>query len=298
MEIRMVLDELIKFQFKFETNCESSTFVSGFASYPPGEDNCISMWRGSEIPVLLPAAKPNQVIICVSELGLKFAELGYQFISTTNPRSAFCVIGNLFDDSKDSLLLQETYISSSARIGENTFVGIGTVLGNVEIGNNCKIGNNTVIHSKTKIGNGVEIGDNCTIGASGFGYERIPSGKLMRIPHLGGVTIGNDVHIGCNTSIDRGTINDTVIGSNSKIDNLVHIAHNVVIGEEVFIVAGAEISGSVNIANGAWIAPQASIRQKLSIGAKSIVGIGSVVIRDVDDETTVAGVPAKPLDKI
>jgi UDP-3-O-[3-hydroxymyristoyl] glucosamine N-acyltransferase len=188
-------------------------------------------------------------------------------------------------------------ISPDARIGQRVTLAYGAVIGpRVELGNDVDIGPNSCL-ANTSVGNGTRIGANCSIGLPGFGYARDPSGKWVRFPHLGGVRIEDGVEIGSNTCIDRGSIGDTVVRRGAKIDNLVHIAHNCDIGEDAVVIANAMIGGSTTVGRGSWIAPSAAINNKLRIGEGVIVGTGAVVIRDVSDETTVVGNPAKSLSK-
>ena len=154
-----------------------------------------------------------------------------------------------------------------------------------------------MVRSGSKIGSNCFIGASSSIGTEGFGYERDEQGVPIKFVHLGGVSIGDNVEIGSQTSIVRGTLSDTIIESNVKIDNLVHIAHNVHIKDGALVVACSEVSGSVVIGKNAWIAPNACIMEKVVIGDNAVVGLGAVVIRDVPDRTTVAGNPAKPLIK-
>jgi UDP-3-O-[3-hydroxymyristoyl] glucosamine N-acyltransferase len=177
-------------------------------------------------------------------------------------------------------------------------IGRGVVLGNGVV-----IGANTIIHHNVVIGEGVAIGDRCVvkscavIGEDGFGFERDEQGMPFRLVHLGSVIIGNDVEIGSLTTVCRGTLGDTVIEDHAKIDDHVHIAHNVKVGRGAMIIACAEVSGGVEVGEQAWIGPNASVIQQVKIGAQSMVGIGANVIRSVDGGATVAGNPAKVLGR-
>lgn len=140
------------------------------------------------------------------------------------------------------------------------------------------------------MGNNIRRGQHCSIGGEGFGFH---NGR--RFPHLGSITIGDDVEIGSNVCIDRGALGDTIIGARTKIDNLVHIAHNAVIGEDCLIVAQSGIGGSAVIGNGVFIGFGAKIKNKVRIGDGAIIGMGAVVICDVPTGETWAGIPARKL---
>jgi UDP-3-O-[3-hydroxymyristoyl] glucosamine N-acyltransferase len=177
--------------------------------------------------------------------------------------------------------------------GVRIHVGAGAYIDpSAEIGPGTTLHANVVIHAGTRIGARCVLHSGAVIGADGFGYEQDDEGKWFRIAHLGGVVIGNDVEIGANTCVDRGTFGDTRIDDNVKIDNLVHIAHNVVVRDNALIIAHAMVAGSVTVGKNVWIAPCASIRQKLSIGDDAVIGMGAVVVKDVAPGTTVMGVPA------
>ncbi len=156
---------------------------------------------------------------------------------------------------------------------------------------------NNVILDKTIIGNNVVINPGTVIGSEGFGYQRREDKKLEKFPHFGGVIIEDDVEIGSNTSIDRGTLKNTIIRKGSKIDNLVHIAHNVEIGEYCLIIANSMIGGSAKIKKYSWVAPSASILNGIEIGENSTIGMGAVVVKSVPNNQTWAGVPARPLEE-
>jgi UDP-3-O-[3-hydroxymyristoyl] glucosamine N-acyltransferase len=295
MHLQLLMEELNRFGIEFRSDAPSDTVLSGVSVFPNGKSNTLSMWRKKEPPTTPVKCQLNNVILCTEQVAEYFSKIGLLTIVVNDPRVAFAVMANNFlnvDEKKEAT----KPISELAQIGDNTHIGHNVVLGDVKVGNNCVIGNNVVVKSNTVIGNNVEIGDNTTIGGVGFGYVELPDGTTFQVPHLGGVEIADGVHIGSNTCIDRGSIGNTVIGSNSRIDNLVHIAHNVQIGKGVFVIAGAEISGSVKIGDKAWIAPNACVREGLTIGANAVVGLGSVVVKDVAEGITVMGVPARPKD--
>jgi UDP-3-O-[3-hydroxymyristoyl] glucosamine N-acyltransferase LpxD len=177
-------------------------------------------------------------------------------------------------------------------------IGRGVVLGN-----GVTIGANTIIHHNVVIGDGVIVGERCVvkscavIGEDGFGFERDEQGLPVRLVHLGTVVIGNDVEIGSLTTVCRGTLGDTVIEDHAKIDDHVHIAHNVKVRRAAMIIACAEVSGGVEVGEQAWIGPNASVIQQVKIGPQSVIGIGANVIRSVESGATVAGNPAKVLGR-
>jgi UDP-3-O-[3-hydroxymyristoyl] glucosamine N-acyltransferase len=164
------------------------------------------------------------------------------------------------------------------------------------VGEGCKIGANAWIGPDVRIGDGCEIGPGAVIGSIGFGYERDKDGNWLRKPHKFGVEIGPDVHVGANAVINRGSWRTTTVGRGSRLDALVFLAHNVVLGQCVMVVAHAELSGSVNVGDGAWIGPRACVLQRLTIGPRALVAAGAVVLRDVRPNVTVAGVPARVID--
>lgn len=139
------------------------------------------------------------------------------------------------------------------------------------------------------------VGALTVIGQQGFGLEPDESGRYQRIPHIGGVRIGDDVEIGALVAIARGTVDDTVIEDGVRIDDHVFLAHNVRVGEGSLLIAGAQVSGSATIGRGCWIGPQACIRDHVTIGDGAQIGIGAVVVRDVPPGIVVAGNPARML---
>jgi UDP-3-O-[3-hydroxymyristoyl] glucosamine N-acyltransferase len=161
------------------------------------------------------------------------------------------------------------------------------------------IGKGTFIHPTAYIAPGVRIGDGCRIGPGasigweGFGYSPDPDGGWQRKPETHSVVIGDRVHIGANACIDRGSYRDTRIGDGTKIDNLCHIAHNVQIGQDCLIIALSMIAGSVEIGDRSYVAPATAIRDHRVIGDNVFIGLGSVVVSDLESGATAFGVPAR-----
>ncbi|WP_413732620.1 MULTISPECIES: DapH/DapD/GlmU-related protein [unclassified Shewanella] len=181
-------------------------------------------------------------------------------------------------------------IHDSVVLGNNVVVEDDVI-----IGENSVIEHNVVIRAGTRIGSNCLIRAGAVIGSDGFGFERLGDGTPIKFVHLGGVVIGSHVEIGANTCIAKGTLGNTIIEDNVKIDNLVHIAHNCTIKNGAFIIACSEISGGVIIGENAWIAPNSSITHKVSIGKEALVGLGAVVTKSVSDNKVVMGNPARVL---
>ncbi|MEO8068071.1 MAG: hypothetical protein ABI599_10305 [Flavobacteriales bacterium] len=222
------------------------------------------------------------------------------FIFCTDPRGAFRdAVNFLFPPRVRSAYRSSTaQVADNAHIGKDVHIGHNVVIeGNCVIGDGTHIGHNTVLLHGTIVGIEVSIGSNCTIGGMGFGYQPNADGDQELMPHLGNVVIGDKVEIGNNTCIDRGGLGSTSIGRNVKIDNLVHIAHNAVIGENSLIIAHAMVAGSCTIGANAWIAPNAAIRNKCNVGDNAMVGLGAVVTKDVAANAVVVGNPARQLEK-
>ena len=187
-------------------------------------------------------------------------------------------------------------IGENVKIGKNSSIGHNTIIeSNVVIGNNCHIGSNVII-KKTFVGNNVSILDGAVIGKKGFGF--FPNkNKNIRYPHIGIVTIGNNVEIGCNNTIDRGSLSNTQIGNNCFLDNQIHIAHNVKIGNNCVITGQVGFAGSSIIGNNVMIGGQAGISGHLKIGNNVKIAGGSGVIKDIPDNAKVMGYPAKDIKK-
>ena len=246
---------------------------------------------------------------------LEVKEFPKPIIRVKNPRLALAEILNLFY----SPLQKASGIHPTALLGKNVRVGKGVTIGPYAvIGDEVKLGDGVflsagvylgdkvVIDKKSFLHPGVTILNNITvgerviihsgavIGSDGFGFVKKEDGTYYKIPQIGRVVIGNDVEIGANVTIDRATMGATRIGSGSKIDNLVHVAHNVTIGKNTAIVALVGISGSSNIGDGVILAGQSGVTEHVNIGNNAIIAAKSGVTKDISAGEFVSGFPARP----
>ncbi len=186
----------------------------------------------------------------------------------------------------------QAVIESGAEIGAGTVIGSGCKIGeNTKIGSNCRLDCNVVIYHNCVIGNNVVIQANSTIGATGFGYAFI-AGVHRLIPHNGGVIIEDFVEIGANSCVDRAKFGNTIIGAGTKIDNLVQIAHNVIIGKCCLLAGQVGIAGSVKLGDGVVLGGQVGVSDQVEIGAGTMVGAKSVVFQSVGEGLQLFGTPA------
>ena len=191
-------------------------------------------------------------------------------------------------------------VAETASLGDGTSAGAGAVIeAGVRTGEGCRIGPRAVIHAGTTLGDRVVVQAGAVLGSTGFGYARDPaSGRYLLFPQQGSLVIEDDVEIGANTTIDRGALGETRIGAGSKLDNLVHIGHNVRIGRDVIIAAQTGVSGSSVIEDGAIVAGQVGIAEHVTIGPGVILGAkcGVPTGKKIRGQGEVFwGIPARPI---
>lgn len=216
------------------------------------------------------------------------------FFVTDNPEEVFYRLHITLAETK-SFYNQYNF---SPIIGKDCEIDSSAILEDgVIIGDNVKVGKLSIIKKGSVIGNNVYIGYHSVIGSEGFQDIKI-NGNNVLLPHVGGCKIGNNVSILDNTCICNSLFeNTTEIGNNTKVDNLVHIAHNCIIGDNCTITAGTILCGSTIIEDNVWIAPNSSVLNRVRLKENSMIGLGAVVIKDVDSSDIVVGNPAKSIKR-
>ncbi len=286
---------------------DGSVEVKGFSTLEEASEDDISFLSNPKYKRLV--EKSRAKVIVTSDESLR--RLGKTLIVVDDPYFAAAKLIELF--YKESLpepgIHSASYVEPSSVIGKDVFVGpfvyvgrksrIGDgvkLISHIFVGDEVEIGDGTVIFPNVTIYKGVRIGkrvrihSGTVIGSDGFGYVLRKEGAY-KIPQVGGVVVGDDVEIGSNCSIDRGTIGDTVIGRGVKIDNLVQIAHNVKIGDNSIIVSQVGVAGSAILGSNVIVAGQAGIAGHVRIGNGVKIGGQSGVTSDVPDGSVVSGTP-------
>jgi UDP-3-O-[3-hydroxymyristoyl] glucosamine N-acyltransferase len=238
---------------------------------------------------------------------------GVIVLTAENPKNSFISLLDVFYGEKfpDAKIESTAKISPTAVIGKDCYIGHNVVIeDDVVIGDNCIIEHNVVISHGCKIGNNCRIANNASIayclmgndcyiytgariGHDGFGFS-VVNGRHKRIAQIGRVIIGNDVEVGANSCIDRGALDDTIIGDGTRIDNLVQVAHNVVIGKGCILVAQTGIAGSCKFGDYVVCGGQTGFADHLTIGSGVQVGAQSGVMRDIEPGSIVMGTPTVP----
>lgn len=286
----------MNFSYEIEGNEEKR--ISGVSSITDAKTNDLSFCscEGNSAVELISQSNAGVVLCKKSMYGLVHPRKGVQFIFLDNPRFVFVNLANQIFTKKAKIgISPKAVISTTSKIGDRCYIGDYTV-----IGENCRIGDDTIIHDKVTLVENCIIGDRCvihsgvTMGDEGFAFERDERG-LHRFPHFGSLVIGDDVEICANSHIARGSLSDTMIKDGTKIDSLVHISHNVIIGKNCEITAGAIIGGSAKVGDSTWIGLNATLKDHVSVGNNVIVASGASVIHDVPNQDVVAGVPAKSI---
>lgn len=294
-----ILTYIKKIGFDFEYNGKDNCIVYSFNSIDNLKSNNISWIKYVDDYDFNNLKNVEDVLIVCNETDRALPKK-MNFIKCSNPKSVFfSILEQFFRQEVGDYVIQSTAIVDSHMLGKDVSIGHNSFIGkHVQLGNGVIIKNNVSIEGDVTIGDNTIIHSGTVIGKSGFGYYKDADGRYQKVPHYGGVVIGKYVEIGANVCIDKGALDNTTIEDYVKINNNCHIAHNVSIGENSLITAGVLISGSTIIDSNVYIAPGTVIRNQLSIGKNSYVGMGSIVVKDVDSNILVMGTPAKKIKKI
>ena len=279
-----------------KANTNQATFI--------GNRKYAAMWADSKATLAIVNdnididSGDNRVVIKVKNADLAMAKLLEVFKPTTPHFETDIHATATIDPS--AILGEGCKVGAGCYIGQNVVLGKGvvlypnvTILDDTTIGECTTLWSGTVIRERTIIGSHCIFHINVSIGADGFGYRPSDDGRgLLKIPHIGNVVIGNAVEIGANSCVDRGKFSSTILGDGCKIDNLVQIAHNCVLGRSCIMAGSSGLAGSVTLGDGVIIGGSASIKDHTTIHSGATVGAGSGVMSDVPAGKTVLGYPA------
>ena len=250
--------------------------------------------------VPLNSVLPGKTTIAVSHPKVALIKAAAALLPTRHPEPGIdstAVVASSARVAQDASIGAQAVVEAGANIGARTHIAAGACIGRgVEIGADCMIHPRVTIYPDVRVGNRVVIHSGAVIGCDGFGYV-FAEGCQQKFPQLGRTIIEDDVEIGANTTIDRGSLGDTVIGEGSKIDNLVQIAHNVTVGRHCVIAAQVGIAGSVRIGDYVMFGGQAGVGDRARIEDQAMIGGGAGVLpgKLVRRGVFVWGTPARPL---
>ncbi len=216
-------------------------------------------------------------------------------IKVERPRLSFIrVAAHFFGTRAKSGIHPTAHVDPLAKIEPSAEIGPNVVIGaNCIVGSHCILQANVCLYPNTRLGNRVVLHSGTVVGVDGFGFERDADRGLYKFEHMAGVVIDDDVEVQANCVIARGTLADTHIGRETKLDGLVHVAHNCRVGERNLLTAQTMLAGSVTTGNDVWFGPGCRILNGLEIGDGAYIGIGAVVVRNVEAGQTVFGNPAR-----
>lgn len=279
--------------------------VKGVSTVSNPKNNSVIFLNKIDLELLKRLKEIRESIIFLKN-GLTAKELEYKNIVkyVDNPRLEFAKFLNFLSKSiKKNKTFK--FNQSGYYYGENITIGENVIIEPfVRLGNNIKIGKNTIIKSGVIIEDNVIIGENCyirensVIGGEDFGIETDIDGSTVRIPHFGGVRIGNNVEIGAGSTVCSGTIEETIVEDYVKVDYSVNVGHNTKIGRGTLICAGALIGGSSILGSNVFVGMNASIKSKMSIGNNAIVGMGAIVCTYINDKEIFTNEMADKLENI
>ncbi len=290
---------------------DDSIFIAGPAKIESAKEGEITFLSSLKYKHFLTSTQASAVIVDTKQENLTLAQ-----IVVPNAYVAFVLVLKLFEPQSHSYIQgisdqafvhptaivdPDVHIAPLAYIGPNVKIGSGTViypnvslLADVQVGQDCIIYPNVSIREHCRIGSRVILQNGCVIGSDGFGHAP-HEGAYIKIPQIGNVIIEDDVEVGANTTIDRATLGSTIVKEGTKLDNLVQIAHNVVVGPHTVMAAQSGIAGSTELGEHITIGGQAAITGHIKIGKNAIIAAQSGVTKNLDENAVVWGTPALPL---
>ena len=285
------IKEKLSVSFKFKGNNELE-YVDNFKSILDADEYSI-VWCSpdKENKLELISQTAAKLIICDNTVQLNESLLEEKgFIIVENPKLAFTrLMRSVFPVNSETGIHKSATIHPDAEIASSAYVGPNTYVGKCKIGKNTVLQGNNYVYDNTTIGDEVVIEAGAILGAEGFGMAKTDDGKWERLPHIGGLEIHDHVEVGAATTIDRGTLDNTVIGAGTKISKSVHISHNVQIGKDCLITGCVAIAGSTTIGDNVWISPNATLLNKLKIGNYVFISVGATVTQDIKDNFQALG---------
>lgn len=268
--------------------------INTFCPLKALKNNSITWVRSLNEEIVNGINSVDNILCFIDLIDIEKAKQLDNYIAVDNPHKIFFMTLEEFFVEKKTPTISKTCVIESSNIGDNISIGNFSVIGkDVVIGDNCVIGNNVTIENHVTIGNNCVIESGARIGVWGFGNYLNDDGTSTTIPHLGGVNIGNNVFIGANTVIARGTLSDTIIKDDVKIDAQCGIAHNTELNERVMVTGKSAIAGSAVVGSDTWLAPGSIINSGVVVGKNCMVGMNSSVTKNIPDNMFVMGSPAK-----
>ena len=238
---------------------------------------------------------PNQILVSQPYRAFRQALLLFRTASVSRFRGVHetATVHSSAHIHDDVTLAPGVVVDAGASIGAGTAIGSNSYIGpGATVGSDCLLASNVNIYHDCQIGHRVIVHSGAVIGADGFGFVPDPAGHL-KVPQNGNVIVGSDVEIGAGTTIDRAVVGSTMIGNYTKLDNLVHIAHNVTLGAGCLVAAQTGIAGSTTVGSGVVFGGQAGIGGHLNIGDRAVIAAQAGVMKDVPAGVTVSGYPAR-----
>lgn len=249
------------------------------------------------LPPSLASAPGPRTRIVVSDPAAALALAGAALHSTPPPQAGIhpsAILGASLSIGQNVAIAAGVVVGDRVKIGSGTRLGAGVMVGDDSvIGNDAQLDPHVVVYPGTVLGDRVRCQAGAVIGGEGFGFRTHSDGH-QRLPHLGGCLLEDDVEVGSGCCIDRGTLDDTVIGAGTKLDNLVHIGHNVRLGRNCLVAAGVAIAGSTQVGDRVVFGGQAGLAGHLRVGDDARIAAQAGVIGSVPAGTTVSGYPARP----